>query len=364
MNNPSGNTERFDAYLHGEMRADERVQFERELDANAALKQEFDTHSEFISAVHDGAEYGEIRQQLRTIHNKRGVAGRSFFLTPQFLIPLASVAAIALLITIINPFVKEGTELAENGDYQNMSVEEAPAASESQAAVADSTFSEMGTAVDPLQLLTPYFLEKVEEKPAGTAFMISNYGYFLTSAHVVGDRQRITLQQKEEGMTFDAAVIHVDIPGDFAILKCHDELTKDFKPVPFRFYQDTLRSLQDIFVLGYPTNDLTYKEGIITAESGTRGDSLLLEASVPFLQGFDGSPLFTYDGDLAGILSKQYRSNHVTYFIDTHYILQIIETLAKDERLHIDMETNYTRRYKQHTNLVDSYRPYIFEVHH
>src|SRR5687767_8931444 len=207
MNNSVQNMERFDAYLRNELSAEERTLFEQELHSNPAFREEFHTYQEFIETVHDGAEYGEIRQQLRNIHNKPGVAGRTFFLTPQFLIPLASVAAIALLITIINPFVKQGNETAEAGDYQNLN--HAPAAVDSEASAADTTFVPIpheSSSDDGAYKGSPDFLAELKSSPAGTAFLISEDGYFLTSKHLVDKQQQVRLQQKDDKMTFEAVV--------------------------------------------------------------------------------------------------------------------------------------------------------------
>ncbi|MBI3133946.1 MAG: trypsin-like peptidase domain-containing protein [Bacteroidetes bacterium] len=364
MNSAAQNMERFDAYLHQKMGAEERTLFEQELENNALLKTEFLEYRQFITDLHDGAEYGEIRHQLKTIHNKPGVGGRVFFLSPQFLVPLSLVASLALIITIINPFVKQGNSSAENSDYQNL--QHSPAATESMDTATDSTVAFSETQANGKAYPgSPEFLTEIKTDPAGTAFLISKDGYFLTSKHLVEKHPLLTLQQKDQHYTFEASVVYTDSLMDFAILKCHEKIAAAFKPVPFKFLKNDIQLGQDVFTLGYPKNEIVYTKGVVSSEKGYKSDTLSYEVSLPSNPGYSGAPLFTSDGDLVGIvIANNTRQQAVTYVLNHHYIETVIDNLAKKDSMKIDMHTNFSKRYKDHSTLVKAYRAYIFEVHY
>ena len=362
------NEKRFDAYLNNEMTGDERVQFEQDLQADTTLREEFEAHHDFVEQLQEGIEYGEIRLQLKNIHNKPGVVKHNLLLSPKFLIPLAVAASLALIITVINPFVNQGNETADAGDYQELNVSPSMTQSEmvENSLVADSTYSMAAeNAVDDMgYFCSPEFLPEIATAPNGTAFLISEEGYFLTSKHLVTENELITLQQKDNGLTFEAEVVYTDSLADFAILRCHEVVALEFNAVPFKFFKKDIQLGQDVFTLGYPKNDIVYTKGVISSEKGYKSDTLSFEVSLPSNPGYSGAPLFTYDGDLVGIvIANNTKQQAVTYVLNHHYIQQMIQQLAEKDTMEINMKTNYTKRYKQHSNLVDSYRPFIFEVH-
>ena len=370
MNNFPQNMERFDAYLRDEMSAEGRMEFEQELLSNTLLRTEFEQYHQFIGDVHDGAEYAAIRQMLRTVHNKPGVVRKPFLLSPQFLIPFALAATIALLLMVVNPFIKQGNDTAAIEEYQYLqnypaTSNESQAESPSESAVMDSSASVSANVSDdkiyPGE--APYLVE-IKSAPIGTAFLISKDGYFLTSKHLVDKHQKIKLQQKDKALTFEASVVYTDSLMDFAILKCDETLAETFKPVPFQFTKKDIQLGQDVFTLGYPKNEIVYTKGVISSERGYKSDSLSFEVSLASNPGYSGAPLFTYEGDLIGIvIANNTRQQSVTYVLHHHYITKVIENLSKNDSMKIDLHSNYTKRYKQHSDLVKRYRSLVFEVH-
>lgn len=358
--------ERFDAYLRDEMNAADRQRFEEEINQNALLKNEFLEYQSFLNDLNDGAAYAEIRQTLRIIHNKPGIIRKPFLLSPQFLIPVSIAASIGLLFILVDPFVKEGNGTATNNDYQYL--QHTPAATEATEApdlATDSTAStEAFHSNDQKYPGSPEFLTSIKTVPTGTAFLISDQGYFLTSKHLVSKHHTLILQQKDDLFTFETSVVYTDSLLDFAILQCHPEIAQNFEPVPFRFLKSDIELGQDVFTLGYPKNEIVYTKGVVSSEKGYHSDTLSYEVSLPSNPGYSGAPLFNYEGDLIGIVTaNNSRQQAVTYVLNQHYIAQTLQNLHDHGTLDIDLQTNFTRRYKQHANLVKAYRSFIFEVH-
>ena len=45
------------------------------------------------------------------------------------------------------------------------------------------------------------------------------------------------------------------------------------------------------------------------------------------------------------------------------YIEDKIQELKEKDSLIIDMKSNYSKRYKQRSNLIKALRPFVFEIH-
>jgi len=364
MTDQTKNSERFDAYLFNEMSESDRLQFEKELASDSDLMDEFQQHKNFLKDFKTGVEYREIKKDLKSIHESIYNPGKNFFLSRQFLIPLGIAASFVLIILAINPFVKSGNMASDQGDYQELDKN-----SESSDTIVYYQDEYVSSAIDDQSETEPMpgpdagLLSLVKSAPVGTAFMISSDGYFLTSKHLVENYKIIRLQQKEEKLAFEVEVIYVDSLKDFAILKCHPTISENFKPVPFRFLKGDIELGGDVFTLGYPKTEIVYTKGVISSQKGYLSDSLSFEISMPCNPGYSGAPLFTYSGDLVGIITaNNNRQQSVTYVLDYHYIQNIMNDLKKKDVV-IDMSKNFTKRAKDHAKLVERYRPFVFEVH-
>ena len=194
--------------------------------------------------------------------------------------------------------------------------------------------------------------------------MIAENGYFLTSKHLVKNKNVFTIQHRETGKTFESKVVYRDSLLDFAVLKCHEDVATQFEAVPFQFYGDDLSLGDEVFTLGYPKSDIVYTKGDVSSETGFRSDSNYIEISMPSNPGFSGAPLFTYEGRLAGIITaNNSKKQSVTYVLKHDYILDRIDILNTRDSMGIDLRTNYSRSYSKTSSLIDKLRPYIFELH-
>ncbi|MBK9190098.1 MAG: trypsin-like peptidase domain-containing protein [Crocinitomicaceae bacterium] len=368
MNSDQANMELFDAYLFGEMSAEEKSAFENRLKGDEAFAKEFYAHKDFLKKIDEGSEYAAVRSQLRLIHHQPGVGENSFFKSRSFYMSLAAVAGIALLVTVFNPFIKEGNSSVADEDYQFLKNEEPAAATESNYAM-DSTvmtepFESYENSDEGVGYISNQYLKKIIEPPLGTAFMISDDGYFLTSKHLTESYTQLILQNKETSRTFEALVVYEDSLLDFAILKCHPDIADDFSAVPYRFATNKVDLGKEVFTLGYPKNDIVFTKGSVSSETGYKSDTNSFEVSMPANPGNSGAPLFSSDGELIGIVNaNNNRKQSVTYVINYFPIAVTLENLSKTDSLHVDLSNNKKLKNKTQIQLIKEFRSYIFEVH-
>jgi len=357
---------RFDAYLYSEMSQKERDQFEKELEMNAALAEEFSAHKKFLDDFLEGVEYRETKKNLKSIHKSIYNPDENFFTSRKFYIPLAVAASFIFILLAVNPWINEGNTSTGTGDDKDLAYAES---SDSIALYEDSystAVTEMLDTVsyDQTSTASGQLLNALNTNPLGTAFMISNDGYFFTSKYLVEDKNIVRLQHPESNLTFEVNVVYEDARRDFAILKCDPKIAQYFEAIPFRFITGETSLNQTVFTLGYPKKEIVYSESVISSQSGYGSDSSSFKLSMLADDGYSGAPLFSYNGDLIGMINKNNSNQQsVTYVLDHHYILHILDSLRENEIEFVNMSKNYNLRPKTHADLVKRYKQFIFEVH-
>jgi serine protease Do len=152
---------------------------------------------------------------------------------------------------------------------------------------------------------TPHIPQQQETQSLGSGFIISDDGYILTNAHVVGGADEIIVRLTDK-REFKAKVIGTDSRTDVALIKIDATgLPKIIQGDP-----DKLKVGEWVVAIGSPFGfDSSVTAGIVSA----KGRSLPQESYVPFIQtdaainpGNSGGPLFNMKGEVIGINSQIY----------------------------------------------------------
>ncbi len=151
----------------------------------------------------------------------------------------------------------------------------------------------------------PQMPRERESQSLGSGFIISEDGYIMTNAHVVGSADGITVRLTDK-REFKAKVIGVDKRTDVALIKIEaGGLPKITQGDP-----NVLKVGEWVVAIGSPFGfDSSVTAGIVSA----KGRSLPQENYVPFIQtdaavnpGNSGGPLFNMKGEVIGINSQIY----------------------------------------------------------
>lgn len=353
----------FDQYLRNELPQDERDKFELDLNENESLSRDLEAYKALSAEIYEGESYGEIKQSLRNIHTELYGKKKFILFQPKFLIPMASAAAIALLLTVYNINSNETAQGDAASDYNELTSElDDSQTSKYHQEEASEVKMTSESDVDSATTILSEMLPISDSEPKGSCFLISKNGYFITSKHLVIKRRYVKIQQKDRGIAFNAEVIYRDSASDFAILKCSEEQASNFSAVPFKFYSDKPKLGDQVFTLGYPKSDIVYTSGEVSSDRGFRSDSLSFQITMPSNPGNSGAPLFTSKGDLVGmVIANNSKKQSVTYVLKSDFIQDRI-TYAKKKHP-IDMSKNYTKRFHHRQDLIAKYRPFIFEIH-
>lgn len=170
---------------------------------------------------------------------------------------------------------------------------------------------------------------------SGSSVAISPDGYLLTNFHVIEGGTTIQVQIKENGYTktYNAVVMETDENNDIAVLKIDDPSFKELPNIPFSLRTSLSDVGEKIFTLGYPLTstmgtEVKLTDGIISAQTGYKGDVSTYQVSAAVQPGSSGGPLFDMEGNLVGIIkAKHSKAENATYAVKSRNVLNLIELL-------------------------------------
>ena len=144
---------------------------------------------------------------------------------------------------------------------------------------------------------------KTAPSRTGSAFFISDDGYLLTSAHVVGNSSRIDVKTKK-GISA-ANVIKTDPANDVALLK----VTGFFSALPL-VTSRSVRLGDSVSTMGFPNTAVQGLEpkltrGEINSLYGMKDDPRHFQISAAVQPGNSGGPLIDSDGNVVGIVKMR-----------------------------------------------------------
>ena len=132
----------------------------------------------------------------------------------------------------------------------------------------------------------------------GSGFVISNEGYILTNAHVVGDAKRVlVIVGKEE---FLAEVVRVNLLRDVALLK--SSVMPNATPVLFA--NSKIRVGEEVYLIGTPLSEKlssTVTRGIISANRLLEDKQAYYQTDASINSGNSGGPAVNKFGEVIGI---------------------------------------------------------------
>lgn len=149
-----------------------------------------------------------------------------------------------------------------------------------------------------------------QPKASGTAFLLTEDGMLATNWHVVADASKLTVEFPGHPQSFTAHILRRDVNNDLALLQITPFNLGDLscRAVPLQSTTASRIKLgARVFAIGFPLEGLLgsqpkYTDGVISSRSGIDDDPRVFQITVPVQPGNSGSPLFTEDGYLAGVV--------------------------------------------------------------
>jgi hypothetical protein len=147
---------------------------------------------------------------------------------------------------------------------------------------------------------------------SGTAFAITSNGLIVTNSHVINGSTKINVKgvNGDFSKSYPANLLIEDKNNDLAILKIADSSYALLDSIPFDITSKSIDVGSNVYALGYPLkavmgNEIKLTNGIISSNSGFKGDVTTYQITVPLQPGNSGGPLFDSNGDLVGVVNSK-----------------------------------------------------------
>jgi serine protease Do len=352
------NVDLFDAYLNGTLNAEEKINFEDQLQKDSIFSSAFNEHQLVIETLKTSVAQKQLKAKLQNIHaaefgndakiislhgNNQGFFKRY----GKTIAVAASTAAIVMVgsLAFLNSQKTHSNQITElKRDVEVLKYSK------------DAIIEEIAKTNSKLNY-APASLE-------GSAFALNNDGYIVTSLHMVKNADSVFIQNASTTRAL-TKLIFSDASLDLAVLKIEDDLVTKNWQVPFSFGSKLSEVGEKVYTLGYPRNDAVYGEGSLSSLTGFNNDTTRFQISIPINPGNSGGPLLDEQGNVVGLISGKIATAEATGFaIKANNIFKAIATFSTDDNsanISLLSKKSSLRNIKR-TEQIKRISPYVFNV--
>lgn len=345
-------------YLAGRLPEGDILELNRKLGSDTEFANEFYESCNLIRSIEGSGKQKRFRGMLRDIHAQQAVApqrkAKLLSLPPHFWRTAAVAAGVALLTSTITYSIFSPSKKHSESEY-NIIRREVDNIKESQDQLKKNQHQ---LEKDLKKINTPV----AQVRYTGTGFALTNDGYFVTSYHVTNGADSVYIQD-HNGEYFKASKYAFDEAADIAILKVEKKGFHFGKgDLPYTFATTKAGLGTRIFTLGYPKDELVYKEGYISTKNGYESNEQQYTLDLPVSHGQSGSPILDNNGNVLGILaaiSGEGETN--TYAVSSKALLDLIhKNMPDNDALHLPKANKLGRIGREEQ--IKKMEPYTFSV--
>jgi S1-C subfamily serine protease len=352
-------------YIRGEMKPDERLQFEQLRKSNAEIDQLVVEHTLFLQQLNQFGERKNFRSALNEVHTDLTEQGKIdsmrlkgkakiVYLWKRYKRVTAIAASIAGITALSISALVWAFAPKANSDFDKLKRE-----------ISDlkNRTNQQGNEINNVKKsITAEKKNNIIYKTGGTGFIIDAKGLLVTNYHVVENAKNIAVQNNRG--EFIAKTVYTDRNKDIALLKIEDDNFNPFTSVPYSISKSPVRLAEPIFTLGFPKNEIVYGQGYLSSLTGFNGDTLSCQIEIAANRGNSGSPILNKNGEVVGILNaRQANTEGFTFAIQSKYIFRALDELKKDTSYQkIKLNSKSSIAGLERTEQVSKLEDYVFMV--
>ncbi|MCH8164133.1 MAG: trypsin-like peptidase domain-containing protein [Planctomycetes bacterium] len=178
-------------------------------------------------------------------------------------------------------------------------------------AVLQTSLSQAAEIPSLVSLAIPSVVAVRTRRTHGTGFLISDDGYVITAAHVVGRRSVVEVELFD-GVKVQAEVLRTDAASDAALLHLKGVNSERLTPMPV-LIRDYPFVGEDVVAIGSPISSAlshTVTRGLVSGVR-QRGDVTLIQTDAAVNPGSSGGPLINLHGQVVGMVSSKIVGNRI-----------------------------------------------------
>lgn len=339
----------FDRFLTGNMSKEEESEFLTALEKDDELRKDFENYKLIIQTFQEYHQKTELEQKMNAWYTeaiRNTKPGKRLWWSVTYI-----AASVALVVTVAgiwfyDTLKKETKKQGQEITYLKKKLQ--------------NIQHQQNNLVQNFQKIQNQ--QYVPANSQSTGFLIAPH-YLLTTYHSVQDADSVFIENDVfPRLKAKTVYIHKDL--DVALLYVPALTIARFS---FRLLNKPVDLGHSVFTLGFPTSQLVYNEGYISAVNGYDNDSAYYQITLPLNPGNSGGPLFDHQGDLIGmIVSKNTTMEGVAFALKSTTLYALKDSLPSDS-----IKMVWTKVFQKHSasvyqgysqTKIQKYKPMVFKV--
>lgn len=356
----------------GEMTAHEKKYFEEMRRTDPELDQKVVEHLYFLNQLEEHSKTRSFKTQLADIHNKLTAEGVISSSQKQATIinlwkkhrrTMGVAASIAGVVSLMIAGIATSVNHQSNNNITPLvqKIHE----QENKTKQIEHKLNMLEASATTPTAPAPNTINITDPTFQATGFMVDvNNNYILTNAHVLSQAKNKLIVENAKGQQYEAVSVYVNNNSDLAILRIKDKNFKPLAPLPFSIRKSNAQLGEEIFLLGYPKQEIVYNEGYISAKNGYKMDTMFCQLSTAANEGSSGSPVINKSGELVGVLSsRETNAQGVIFAIKSVNIYRAIESVQKqDSTISIKITAKNNLKGLDRVSQIRKMEDYVFMV--